>query len=52
MAALVASGLTNREIAARLVISPKTVSTHIEHILTKLGASRRAEIAVWVTRQV
>jgi DNA-binding CsgD family transcriptional regulator/tetratricopeptide (TPR) repeat protein len=52
VAALVASGLTNREIAARLVISPKTVSTHIEHILTKLGVSRRAEIAVWVTRQV
>ena len=52
VAALVASGLTNRGIAARLVISPKTVSTHIEHILTKLGASRRAEIAVWVTRQV
>ena len=51
VAALVASGLTNREIASRLVISPKTASTHIEHILTKLGASRRAEIAVWVTRQ-
>jgi DNA-binding CsgD family transcriptional regulator/tetratricopeptide (TPR) repeat protein len=51
VAALVASGLTNREIAARLVISPKTASTHVEHILTKLGASRRAEIAVWVTRR-
>jgi DNA-binding CsgD family transcriptional regulator len=51
VAALVAAGLTNREIASRLVISPKTVSTHVEHILTKLGASRRAEIAVWVTRQ-
>lgn len=51
VAALVASGLTNREIASRLVISPKTASTHVEHILTKLGASRRAEIAVWVTRR-
>jgi DNA-binding NarL/FixJ family response regulator len=51
VAALVAAGLTNREIAARLVISPKTASTHIEHILTKLGVSRRAEIAVWVTRR-
>lgn len=51
VATLVASGLTNREIASRLVISAKTVSTHVEHILTKLGASRRAEIAVWVTRR-
>lgn len=50
VAALVAAGMTNREIAARLFISPKTASTHVEHILTKLGVSRRAEIAVWVTR--
>lgn len=51
VAALVASGLTNREIAARLVISPKTASTHVEHILAKLGVARRAEIAAWVARQ-
>jgi DNA-binding CsgD family transcriptional regulator len=51
VAALVASGMTNREIASRLVISPKTASTHVAHILTKLGVSRRAEIAVWVTRR-
>jgi ATP/maltotriose-dependent transcriptional regulator MalT len=47
VAGLVAAGLTNREIAARLVLSPKTISAHIEHILTKLGAARRAEIAAW-----
>ena len=51
VAALVAAGLTNREIATRLFVSPKTASTHVEHILTKLGVSRRAEIAVWVTRR-
>jgi hypothetical protein len=45
---LVAAGGTNREIAARLFLSPKTVAAHIEHILTKLGAGRRAEIAAWV----
>jgi DNA-binding CsgD family transcriptional regulator len=47
VAELVAAGLTNREIAQRLVVSPKTVSAHITHILTKLGAGRRAEIAAW-----
>jgi DNA-binding NarL/FixJ family response regulator len=29
-------------------VSPKTVSAHVEHILAKLGVSRRAEIAAWV----
>lgn len=43
----VASGLTNAQIATELFVSPKTVSAHVEHILAKLGASRRAEIAAW-----
>ncbi len=47
VARLVASGATNREIAGALHIAPKTVAAHVEHILTKLGASRRAEIAAW-----
>jgi len=42
--------MTNREIAGALFLSPKTVSAHVEHILAKLGASRRAEIATWVAR--
>ncbi len=50
VARLVAEGATNREIAERLVISPKTASAHIEHILAKLRVSRRAEIAAWVSR--
>ena len=50
VATLVAHGLTNREIADRLVLSPKTVSAHVEHILAKLGAGRRAEIATWATK--
>ena len=49
VAQLVATGATNREIAAALRIAPKTVAAHIEHILAKLGAARRAEIAAWVT---
>ena len=47
VARLVAAGLTNRQIAQRLVVSPKTISAHVTHILTKLGAGRRAEIAAW-----
>ncbi|GAA0939886.1 ATP-binding protein [Nonomuraea longicatena] len=45
VAALVEEGLTNREIAERLVISKRTADAHIEHILAKLGASSRVQIA-------
>lgn len=48
VARLIADGLTNAEIADRLDIAPKTVSAHVEHILAKLGAARRAEVASWV----
>ncbi|SDY50166.1 helix-turn-helix transcriptional regulator [Herbiconiux ginsengi] len=47
VARLVAAGSTNREIGSALSISPKTASVHVEHILAKLGATRRAEIASW-----
>jgi DNA-binding CsgD family transcriptional regulator len=47
VARLVGTGATNREIAAALSIAPKTVAAHVEHILTKLGVSRRAQIATW-----
>jgi hypothetical protein len=39
--------MTNAEIAEQLSIAPKTASSHVEHILAKLGVTRRAEIAVW-----
>jgi DNA-binding NarL/FixJ family response regulator len=42
---LIARGYTNREIAATLVISVKTVSVHVSHILRKLGAPNRLEAA-------
>ncbi|MFH8981660.1 ATP-binding protein [Streptomyces varsoviensis] len=45
VAGLVAEGLTNREIAERLVISRRTVDAHVEHILAKLGYSSRTQVA-------
>ncbi|MGN9845804.1 ATP-binding protein [Nonomuraea sp. H19] len=52
IAQLVAQGLTNKEIAAALVIAQRTAEGHIEHILTKLGFGSRAQIAVWVGERV
>jgi predicted ATPase/DNA-binding CsgD family transcriptional regulator len=49
IAGLVADGLSNREVASRLVISKRTVDTHVEHILTKLGYRNRTQIATWLS---
>ena len=51
IAGLVAEGLSNRDIALRLVISQRTAETHVEHILTKLGFTSRAQIAAWVVER-
>jgi len=48
VATLVAKGLTNREIAARLYLSERTAENHVQHILTKLDLANRSQIAVWV----
>ncbi|CAM3833378.1 response regulator transcription factor [Kibdelosporangium persicum] len=45
--ALVAKGLTNDEIAARMVISPTTAKTHVSRAMTKLGARDRAQLVVF-----
>jgi predicted ATPase/DNA-binding CsgD family transcriptional regulator len=50
IAGLVALGLTNREIAARLFLSERTIEWHIEQILNKLGFSSRSQIAAWIGR--
>ncbi|MEU0571598.1 helix-turn-helix transcriptional regulator, partial [Nonomuraea sp. NPDC005983] len=47
VAALLTRGLSNRGIAAELVISPATVARHIANIMEKLGYTSRAQIAVW-----
>ena len=51
IAALVAEGLTNREIAGRLRISERTADRHLEHIRQKLGFNSRARIASWYVEQ-
>jgi DNA-binding NarL/FixJ family response regulator len=43
----VSQGLTNREVAERLVIAERTAENHVQHILTKLGLSNRSQLAVW-----
>jgi len=48
VAELVAQGLSNRSIAARLVVSPRTVDGHVERILAKLGFTSRTQVAAWV----
>jgi non-specific serine/threonine protein kinase len=45
--ALVARGLTNRQIAETLVVSRRTADAHVQNILNKLGFSSRAQIAAW-----
>jgi DNA-binding NarL/FixJ family response regulator len=50
VAGLLADGLSNREIAAALVISPRTAESHVENILTKLGLTNRTQVAAWTAR--
>lgn len=49
--ALIASGLTNREIAGRLFLSPWTAQRHVANLLRKTRLNRRVELAVWHERQ-
>jgi DNA-binding CsgD family transcriptional regulator/tetratricopeptide (TPR) repeat protein len=50
VAGLIARGISNREIAKTLVVSERTVETHVGNILSKLGFDSRAQIAAWATR--
>lgn len=48
VAELIAEGLTNKQIATRLVISQRTAEGHVEHVLAKLSFTSRAQVAAWV----
>lgn len=50
VAELVVAGLTNREIASRLVLGEATVKSHVHSILHKLGVSRRTEVQRWLAQ--
>jgi DNA-binding CsgD family transcriptional regulator len=52
VAALVAQGLSNRQIAAAAHISERTVESHVQHVLDKLGFTNRTQIAAWVATEV
>jgi DNA-binding NarL/FixJ family response regulator len=52
VAALVAEGLTNKQIADAIFVSQRTAQNHVQHILTKLGLSNRTQIASWYRTHV
>ena len=47
VAALIAEGRSNREIADALVVGERTVETHVSNVLAKLGFTSRAQVAAW-----
>ena len=47
MVAMVAAGMTNRQIAERLFIAERTAEGHVERIRNKLGFRSRTEVAAW-----
>jgi DNA-binding NarL/FixJ family response regulator len=48
VATLLLEGLTNRDIACRLVVSPRTVESHVSRALAKTGCRNRLELALWM----
>jgi non-specific serine/threonine protein kinase len=48
--ALIAEGLTNKEVATRLRLSVRTAENHVLNVMNKLGLDNRAQVAAWFTR--
>jgi predicted ATPase/DNA-binding CsgD family transcriptional regulator len=51
VATLIASGKSNKAIAERLVLSPRTIDGHVERIFTKLGFQSRTQVATWISQR-
>ena len=51
VAALIAQGLSNRQVAESLVITERTVAAHVGHILDKLSFGSRTQIGVWAAQR-
>ncbi|MGW4124504.1 protein kinase domain-containing protein [Nocardia sp. NPDC004711] len=51
VARMLAEGMTNKQIAQALIIAPRTVETHVEHIFTKLGVNNRTQVASLLATQ-
>ena len=51
VARLVATGLSNKEIATRLHVSVRTVESHVRHALTKVGLVNRMQLANWIRQR-
>jgi non-specific serine/threonine protein kinase len=51
VATLVARGMSNKDVAAKLVIAQRTAEAHVEHILTKLGFTSRNQITAWIAER-
>jgi DNA-binding NarL/FixJ family response regulator len=52
VAGLVAEGLSNKAIAARLHLSVRTVESHVRHVLAKAGLDNRTQLATWALERV
>jgi DNA-binding NarL/FixJ family response regulator len=52
VAALIAEGLTNKEVATRLRLSVRTAENHVLNVMNKLGLDNRAQVAAWFTRNL
>lgn len=50
VAALIAQGMSNRDIAERLVVSERTAENHVQHVLNRLGLRSRAQVAAWAVQ--